>query len=861
MNNCITKAEDIQPFEKYISKGWMTPFPLPCGQKFPPKNGFTGDIETVSEEVTREEWDREMGDFNLGLRMDITGEYDVISLDVDQYKDKHGKDNLVELMNELGELPLKATPRSTRRGIDSPAAQYFFLVPKGLKWASKVCADVDVVQKNHRFSAVWPSTVDGDMYRWYLGDEEAGIPNVKDLPKLPVAWVNYLQRGNLVKRHAPAEYFGTEEADEWLSKVAPGYEDAPSAGFLTGLEPKLEAMVGNAHDTLNDSIWWAICYAITDGQPGLEDVIEALKAKFLIEAERADNATAEREYTRTYLHGVNKIRGEIEAGKRSLFVAKAVPVSMESLTSLAGATEAAEALEETVKAIEFLMRDEQGDNLPASVLKMCNDSMIVVRGRDLRGNEVSRLYDTVTGRFVDVPTLMSMCEDIAPILKHMRSIGEAIQFTAAKDDESAQSYAQWLMAGTNSLLYYFSVRRSVDGMQAPLRGKLVKDGRVREESEFDTDPWVLLLSDGLLLDLHKANKPGAFLAECVRPRNRKDLLTPDRKMGVSGADIECYAGTSHEIADLYEIVFPDPAVRKQVYRAQAYSLLGENTHRLLWGLIGEPGTGKGTSTTAYTGVLGSYASSVTLSALTDTGGNNTKMAAALKSRVATMSEFSPETKGDVATLKAISGNDTIQVADKYKAAEEMRSGTTLFFETNHAPNLEADKAFRDRLVVVPMEGDRPALEEWLSEHGGWSRNKANLVGHLEVLIEHFHDAALHGFKDTDLPAKMVEAADKFVADGDPLSEWIEDNFVFGPDFRLLSNTLMFEIRAAIVRGDLPKEMTAPKVRKRLEQNGAVYSGSNKFTVDGTRGRGLTGVRIGPALGLVPAPEAVEDKSA
>lgn len=791
--------------------------------------------------------------------MDITGEYDVIGIDIDHYGSKQGMTFLSELMEELGDLNLDEIPRSTRRGVRSQSAQYFFLVPKGLKWASKVCADVDVVQKSHRYSAVWPSVVDGEQYKWYIGGEEVGIPNVNDLPVLPEKWVNYLQRGYLVKRHAPDEHFGNTEADEWLSKVSPGWADAPSAGFLTGLEPKLEAMVGNAHDTLVGSLWWAVRYAVLDGQHGLKAVIETLKEKFFAEAERDYEETAENEYIRAYLHGVNKIRGEIEAREASPFVAKAVPFSVEALTSLAGATDAAEALEESVEAITYIMANEQGDNEPAAIMQLWNDSLIVVRGRDVRGRDSSDLYDTATGRFVDTSTLMSMCEDVAPILQHMREVAQAEANTAESENE--QNRALNRVKALNALLRYFSVRRSVENMQTPLKGKLVREGRVKDESEFDKDPWVLLLSDGLILDLRKANKPGAALAGCIRPRDRRDLLTPARMLGVSGADIERYAGSSREIADLYEIIFPDPAVRDQVYRAQAYSLLGENSHRLLWGLIGEPGTGKGTATKAYTGVLGSYTVPTALSALMDTGGNNTKLATALKSRVATMSEFSPETKGDVAMLKAISGDDIIQVADKYKAAEEVRSGTTLFFETNHAPNLEADKAFRDRLMVVPMEGDRPELEEWLSAHSEWHRDKANLVGHLEILIEHFHHAYRHGFKDESLPPKMVEAADKFVADGDPLSEWIEDTFVFDSEYSLLSRDLKRTVQSAINRGDLPKEMTAINVRRRLEKSGAVYMGDNKITIDGERDRYLTGVMIGQALRLVPAPESVEDQSA
>lgn len=851
------ESKGIRPFvAEYNRKGWEVVIPLPQGAKYPPVPGLTGNVPDVKNEEVHAVWGCVSDDSNVGLRMQVSGDYEVLSIDVDQYDNKQGKDNLVELMEELGDLNLNEVPRSTRRGVDSDSAQYFFRVPKGFKWHAKACAAVDIVQKSHRFSAVWPSRVDGMQYQWYIGDNETGIPHVNDLPILSKKWEDHLKKGSLDLQNAPAEDLSWNEADEWLSKVAPSYEAEPGPIFRSILDNE-ELFSDNGHDTMVPKQKHLLRLAVVDGQPGLKQAMTELAQLFIEEVgDRRKQGVAEWEFESALYSEVDNLRGDIEHKKAVPFLVNYSPALLEGFTSLAGAEDAGEVFNETVKAIEHIMANEIGDNEPAAIMQWWNDSLIVVRGRDVRGRDSSDLYDTATGRFVDTSTLMSVCEDVAPILQHMREVAQAEANTAAEGEQADNR-----VTALNALLRYFSTRRSVENMQTPLKGKLVREGRVKEESEFDKDPWVLLLSDGLILDLRKANKPGATLAGCIRSRDQRDLLTPARMMGVSGADIERYAGTSREIADLYEIIFPDPAVREQVYRAQAYSLLGENSHRLLWGLIGEPGTGKGTATKAYTGVLGSYTVPTALSALMDTGGNNTKLATALKSRVATMSEFSPESKGDVAMLKAISGDDIIQVADKYKAAEEVRSGTTLFFETNHAPNLEADKAFRDRLMVVPMEGDREALEEWLSTHSEWNRNKANLVGHLEILIENFHHAYRHGFKDESLPAKMVEAADQFVADSDPLGEWVEDNFAFDSEARLLSKTLEQRVQVAIAQGDLPKETTALKIRKRLEQAGATYSGSNKFTVAGERGRGLYGVRYAPALGIAPALVVVEDESA
>lgn len=834
--------------EEYIENGWF-PLPLPSGEKQPPPLKSTGNVPELSDAQMQAIWESAPENCNVGLRL----RDDVIAIDVDHYDTKAGADTLSELTDELGPLP--KTWSTTRRGADSESRKYFFLVPGGCKWEPSAGADIDVIQSTHRYVIVFPSVVGGEREQWYAPNgKPCEIPNADDLPDLPEAWVAFLKKGELSLKNAPAEDLDNGEAYEWLSSVAPGWDLPLSPGAVSALPVKIEDMANNAHDTMVAAVRWAVRWSVLEGQTGLKALLDALCQAF--EAQEGPRLRGDRmEFARAVVGEVNAVRGEVEAGKHALFVSKAVPVSLEGATTLVGAERSERSLSEALEAVRYMLATERGDNLPAALLQWWNDSLIVVRGRGMTGKGTSDLYDTATGRFVDVPTLMTLCEDLSPILEmHKAAADVVLHDEQASEEEHNRAQAQ--ADAVKSLLNYFATKRRVTDVQDPLKGKLEAEGRARNEDEFDKDPWVLLLSDGLILDLKKANRPGATLTECVRPRHRGDLITPDRMLGVSGADIERYAGTSREIADLYQIIFPDPAVREQVYRAQAYSLLGENSHRLLWGLIGEPGTGKGTATKAYTGVLGSYTVPTALSALTDTGGNNTKLATALKARVATMSEFSPESRGDVNMLKAISGDDIIQVADKYKVAEQVRSGTTLFFETNHPPSIEADRAFRDRLMVVPMEGDRPTLEAWLSEHTDWARNKANLVGHLEMLIEHFHSAYRDGFKDDLFPEKMVRAADEFVAEGDPLAEWIEDNFVFDPEGRLTNADLNFQIKAAQTSGDLPPGMTASKIKQRLVQAGAVPTAVNqKFKVDGKAHRGLYGVRIAPAHEVLPLKRA------
>lgn len=312
MNDNTINPQDVKGIPRfvaeYMSKGWEAPIPLPQGAKYPPRAGMTGRIPRLTRSAVKEAWTEASEDSNVALRMQIAGEYDVVGLDVDQYDKKHGKDNLVELMETLGDLPLHEIPRSTRRGVDADSAQFFFLVPKGLDFRDKVCADVDVVQFGHRYSAVWPSEVEGEQYKWYIGDEEVEIPNVKDLPVLDEVWVDYLKRDSLRYADAPAAPSrGYEDALNWLEgRVYPGESD-----YISQIDWE---DVGGRHDAMRSEMWSLLCGAVFEGRAGLLSDLETLRSAFL----DATNGAPERvsAYERALINGVAKIEGAITSGMR-----------------------------------------------------------------------------------------------------------------------------------------------------------------------------------------------------------------------------------------------------------------------------------------------------------------------------------------------------------------------------------------------------------------------------------------------------------------------------------------------------------------------------------------------------------------
>lgn len=198
---------------EYQQLGWH---PIPVIGKTPVPTGATGRAGTVTAQKIAE-WstDPMWANGNTAIRHEES-----IGIDVDAYGDKRGDETIRNLEAELGELPVTIT--STARGKDSPSRQHFYRVPAGLEFISKL-KDVEIVQRSHRYSVVYPSVHPdtGEQYRWYGYDEEPldDLPAIDDLEELPEAWLEFLTKP-AVEHSADASFGGS--VDEWLSKCAPG---------------------------------------------------------------------------------------------------------------------------------------------------------------------------------------------------------------------------------------------------------------------------------------------------------------------------------------------------------------------------------------------------------------------------------------------------------------------------------------------------------------------------------------------------------------------------------------------------------------------------------------------------------------
>lgn len=168
----------------YLKVGWR---PIPVSGKHPPEKGTTGREGVVTDNLIKT-WRKSRADRNIAVRHEGT-----IAIDVDDYGTKSGADQLAVMVDLYGALPPTFT--STARGDDSPSRQYLYRVPEGVELKSKPMPAIEICQRHHRYTVVWPSKhpETGAEYWWYdPKGRPSEPPHVDELPMLPAAWVDAL---------------------------------------------------------------------------------------------------------------------------------------------------------------------------------------------------------------------------------------------------------------------------------------------------------------------------------------------------------------------------------------------------------------------------------------------------------------------------------------------------------------------------------------------------------------------------------------------------------------------------------------------------------------------------------------------
>lgn len=263
----------------YRKHGWQGVLPLKRGSKWPPPEGFTGRAGAFPQGRQVFDWTSHFPAGGVALRLPRG----VVGLDVDCYGAKRGDETLAELVDRYGPLP--PTWSSTSRG-SGPSRIWLFRVPEDLELPGTPGPSIEFIQYHHRYAVVWPSVVEGRVYRWYDADGRVvdRPPRLHELADLPEAW-------HTIRRppRPTAEQITPRPVDgDWTQAVGKQHADG-----VAGL-----SVSGSRHDNVL-SVIMALVRLDNSGHPGAAEALDDLHARFVgAIGDRADVKAAEAEWQR-----------------------------------------------------------------------------------------------------------------------------------------------------------------------------------------------------------------------------------------------------------------------------------------------------------------------------------------------------------------------------------------------------------------------------------------------------------------------------------------------------------------------------------------------------------------------------------
>jgi putative DNA primase/helicase len=313
----------------------FAPIHLPAGKKKPPPAGYTGHNGKRATITQSMEWADCYQNANIGhwfggeiLRDGVW--YQEVGIDVDQYEDKHGGDQLKALENVLG-AQLPPTWISGAR-TDGVSGTRWFLAPVGIRFNDRADTDIDILQRHHRYAMVWPSVHpngetcwwfppgvapdDGGRAAWSIA---AGLPVLHDLPVLPPVWVAYLASGNDTNDIEMDWNLSVTELEQWA-------EDEFNSGLEADLCWNIASAVktwkkridedSSSHDKIRDSYWMTAKLAF-EGHTGWKDSKEAVGSYWyddVLRRNKRSDSEARAEIFGAWISSLRKVKTLVESG-------------------------------------------------------------------------------------------------------------------------------------------------------------------------------------------------------------------------------------------------------------------------------------------------------------------------------------------------------------------------------------------------------------------------------------------------------------------------------------------------------------------------------------------------------------------
>lgn len=288
----------------------------------------------------------------------------------------------------------------------------------------------------------------------------------------------------------------------------------------------------------------------------------------------------------------------------------------------------------------------------------------------------------------------------------------------------------------------------------------------RAPTDFDADPWVLNVSNGVV-DLRTGR---------LREHQQGELFT--YCLPVAYHDQADHSAFSHFLDQVVMQHGTDEQVRDYVQMSLGYSITGQTNEECLfylWGLNGR--NGKGTlietvqATMDDTGLSKAVSFEVFTQRQNDPQGFN--LAPLHRARFVTASESKQTHKLDESIVKRVTGRDMINASFKGKTPFEYRPQFKLWLQSNFKPKGNPDDtAFwnRIRLIVFPHSFNG-------NEDKGL-KDRMTQPKYLQGFLKYLVDGARMFYNDPNglqTPQVFIDTLSEARNESDSIGRWLDDN--------------------------------------------------------------------------------------
>lgn len=780
-------GQNSRPFNDAVDtwrdKGWLGTIPLPYRSKNPPPTGWTGRNAGFPTESDVDAWRREAKyeRGNIGLRLgwpveisdemaaraDVSapaGEYELMGIDVDHYDDtgrqKLGGDQLDALVRTLGALPPTYVSTARARHDDgSDAGDWtsgirLFLVPRGLAFRGQADADIEVIQKNHRFAVVWPSynPKTNSTYRLYSPTQWAehgqaldplngdDLPDPATLPLLPDKWVDHLTQGRMRDDGGEIDMDATpDEVDHWaIATFRDGDELCTYMRQRVRVWTERIHREATSHDKIRDA-HWNLYRLAAEGHTGWRVAVDQINRVWTDDVIARDKREADdlrREVFRSRMNALRKIKAT--NGSQYVTPTCVCPTEKSNMNA---------------------PQQNNGTKSGGRSADQIHSGQIRMAHRLAKAQANRLLYVHGIGWHYWDRTRWQSDDGEARVKRAaMKVIAESITQTIGNPSDQAKR----LRSDARKC-------ESASGLDGMIRIARALKPFAATVADIDADPYLLNVANGTV-DLRTGE---------LSAHNPADRITKVcRGAYLADADDPARFGTNWTA--FLERVQPDDDMRGFAQRLIGVGLIGRIVEHILPILVGTGANGKSVFCEAIQFALGDYAITAEPDLLMHRDGGHPTGEMDLRGcRWVIVSESEKDRRLAETTVKRLTADATVRARRMRQDFVEFKASHTLMLVTNHKPKVSGDdQAIWRRLRVVPFNVQIPRVEQ-----------DTGLGEKLQLEADAVISWAIAGLvaywqRGLDEPRQVQSATAMYHRESDAIGRFIADRCITGPKHKV-----------------------------------------------------------------------------